>query len=428
MEPLQSQLPTELLLFVISLLFCALFSFLETSITALRLFHLQQLLKTEKRYESLLLMLEKDPQKILITILIANNIVNVTAAALMTNIIESLFVGLNFSRGVGFSFGIAIATACLLIIGEVIPKNVAQAHGERFFKSTLWFINLAYKVLNPLVWVLSSLSEFIVKKIKPDDVEENNTAISEKEIQFLIDYTSKKGLIETEKTQMLHSIFDLANTTVKEIMVPETDIVRLNVSTSMQDALLMFAKYHFSRLPVYEDTSDNIIGLLHQKDIFLIISASKENKPIKELIRPIMFVPEAMKVNQLLRQLKQQKYHISMVLNEYGGIVGLVTLEDAIEEIVGEINDEHEAHSEEIAVQDGQGGLLVYANIELEKLENMMGIAFEVEGSATLGGFLIEKFQYLPKQNEKIIYKNHTLEIKRATPKRIIQVLISKNE
>src|SRR3990167_4790020 len=340
MDPLQSQsIPMELILFFVALSFCALFSFLETSITALRLFRLQELLNSNTRYNALLKTLEQEPQRVLITILIANNIFNVTASALMSKLTTSFFANLQWSQGLGFFAGIAIATAAQSILGEIIPKNIAQAHSERYFKSTLWFVNLTYFLLYPLVKVLSLLSNFIIKRFQTENVDSSNAVVSEKEIQFLIDYINKQGLIESDKTQMLHSIFDLGHTTVREIMVPETDMIVLSINASLQEALEMFRKYHFSRLPVFDEKIDNIIGILHQKDIFLMLSDKQTIPiPLKELVRPIMFVPESMKVSQLLHQFKQQQHHIAMVLNEYGAIIGLVTLEDALEEIVGDIN------------------------------------------------------------------------------------------
>jgi putative hemolysin len=209
-------------------------------------------------------------------------------------------------------------------------------------------------------------------------------------------------------------------------MVPEADVVTLNVSSSLNDALEMFSKYHFSRLPVYEHKADNIIGMVHQKDVFLLLSKG-EKKELKDLVRPISFVPESMKVNQLLRQFKQQRRHIAMVLNEYGGIIGLVTLEDAIEEIVGDISDEHESVAEHIVPLE-RGGWLVYAGVDIDELELLLNIRFETEDAVTLGGFLMEKLQHLPKKGERLKYKQHIFQIQKSTEKRIVQVLIFKEK
>ncbi len=420
------EITLQLSYFGISLLLCALFSFLETSITALRLFNLNELTKSTGGYKTLLTALEKEPQRVLISILIANNIANVTAAALITHVMEEIFAKLHLSEGLGFSLGIAIATGTILIIGEVIPKNVAQSHGQRLFKSTLWFTSIIYFLMYPVVVVLFALTNFITGLLREKGEGQQQAIASEKEIQFLIDYINKQGKMDTDKSQMLHSIFELGHTTVEEIMVPEADVVTLNVSSSLNDALDMFSKYHFSRLPVYERKPDNIIGMVHQKDVFLMLSKG-EKKPLKDLVRPISFVPESMKVNQLLRQFKQQRRHIAMVLNEYGSIIGLVTLEDAIEEIVGDISDEHESVAEHIIPLE-RGGWLVYAGVDLDELELLLNIRFDTEDAVTLGGFLIEQLQHLPKKGERLTYKSYVFQIQKSTEKRIVQVLIFKEK
>jgi putative hemolysin len=341
---------------------------------------------------------------------------------------EDLFASLQLSEGLGFSLGIAIATTAILIIGEILPKNIAQSHGSHLFKSTLWLINLTFYLMYPLVSILSAFSRFIVNQIGRGSSKDSGTEMlsSEKEIQFLIEYINKKGLMDPDKSQMLNSIFDLGNTTVEEIMVPSVDVITLNVKTSIEGALKVFAKYHFSRLPVYEGKTDNIIGMVHQKDIFLLLS-QEETKPLKDLVRPILFVPESIRVNQLLRQFKQQRHHIAMVINEYGGIIGLVTLEDAIEEIVGDISDEHESVDAHIVALE-QGGWLVYAGVDLDEIEKLLNIRFDNEDSITIAGFLTEKLQHLPKKGERIAYQGYIFQVQKSTPKRVVQVLIFKDK
>lgn len=424
MEPIpQSFVYMQLLGFFISLFFCAIFSFLETSITALRLFKLKELEKNIKQYKALFQILEKDPHRILITILIAASLSNVTAAALITHLMESTFARLNLSQGLGFSLGIGLATTAILIFGEVIPKNFARSHGERFLHSTLWITNTVFYILYPFVSLLTRISNFFVYRFAPKHATTAHLVTSESEIQFLIDYIDEKGLMDSDKTAMLRSIFSLGKTPVKEIMVPEMSVVAIDARASLQEALDIFCKHQFTRLPVYEHGSkNNIIGFIHQKDIFLLLSQNKQ-KPLKEILRPLLFVHESLKVNQLLRELRQQHMHMAMVLNEYGSITGLVTLEDAIEEIVGEIKDEYEPEVENIMpLKDG--GWLVDARTDLDDLRTLLNIDFHAEASLTLGGFLAEQLQHLPKKGERLLYKGFYFQVQKASPKRVIQVLI----
>ena len=408
---------------------CAFYSFMETSITALRLFKIKQLSEKLAHYKTLFVALEQDPHGVLITFLIANCLADVVAIDLITDVVGTLLSSMHIPLGWSYFCGVTVATVGILIFGEIIPKGLAQSRSDKLFQSTLWIANGTFHILRPFVFTLSRFSRFVVDRIRPaqHDVDGNESVISEPEIQFLIDYVNKKGQMDTEKSKMLGSIFELADTSIKEIMVPETDVISLSVDSPLETAIRLFLQYHFSRLPVYDGETDNIIGMIHQKDLFLLLSRkdSTTTPPLRNLVRPILFVPENMKVNQLLHQLKQLRHHIAIVLNEYGGVMGLVTLEDVLEEIVGDINDEHESRVEHIVPLE-QGGWLIYAGVSLEELEKTLEITFEVEDAISLGGFLTEKFQYLPKKGEQLTYKDYVFQVQKATPKRIVQVLVFK--
>jgi len=412
--------------FVVSIFACAVFSFIETSVTALRLFKLKELEQATKKYKILFKTLEKQPQIVLITILIANCLANVTASALSTHIMERVFTRLNFSGGIGFFVGIAFATVAILVFGEIIPKNLAKTKGEKLFKSLLWITNTIFRIFKPLVPLTTRISDYMVYKLGGKQAIEGSSEwiSSEKEIQFLIEHINEKGLMETSKTEMLQNIFELGKTPVKEVMVPQMDIISINAKSSIQDSLKLFSKHQFTRYPVYEEKEDNIIGILHLKDVF-IVASQKQEAPLKNLIRPISFVPESVKINQLLRQLQEHHQHMAMVINEYGSITGLVTLEDILEEIVGEISDEYEATPEKI-VQLKPGSWLIDAGVALDELEKLLAITFEAEEVLTLGGFLTEQMQHLPKKGERLRYKDYCLQVQKADPKRVLKVLVFK--
>src|SRR5579872_4301986 len=297
--PISSSLHISIIVFFVALIARAIFSFLETSITALRLFKLKELAATTNQYQALFDALEKTPHRVLITILIADSLADVTTAALATHIMETLFARLHLSSSLGFSLGIGVASLAILIFGEIIPKNIAKIFGDRLFKSTLWLTNILFRTFYPLVTFLMRFTDYLVYKVGGTKALESSSewVSSEKEVQFLIDYISEKGLMDTQKTEMLQNIFDLGTTPVKEIMIPATDIVSVQVTSSTKDVLDIFVNHRFTRLPVYEGKIDNIVGMIHLKDIFALI-IRKEDKPIKEMLRPILFVPESVKVNQ----------------------------------------------------------------------------------------------------------------------------------
>ncbi len=412
-----SWLYIELILFFFALFFAGVFAYLETAFTALRLFKIKELKIRVARYKNLFASWERNPQRILITILIANNFAHVLSSVLIAEIMERIF------GGIGLLIGVGIATITILIFGEIIPKTFAKTHHERLFRMFLWIINLLFHILYPIVTFLLGLANFFLKKLGRGHVlEKGPDDISEKEIEFLIDYSDEKGLMEAEKSEMLQNVFGLGQTTVNEIMIPKTDMVLVDVNSSLQDALEVFLKSRFSRLPVYENKEENIIGIIHQKDVFEILS-KKEKKTIRQILRKVLFVPETKKINQLLSEFLKKRMHMAILIDEYGSVVGLVTLEDVLEEIVGEIRDEHESIQAEIVPLE-RGGWIIDAGIGLEKLEELLEISFEVEDSVTLAGFLAEKLQHLPKKGERLFYEGYCFQVQQASSKRVFQVLV----
>lgn len=264
---------------------------------------------------------------------------------------------------------------------------------DTFSALALTFLN---EISIPFVTVLLKISSFFSKKVGVR--EGGHDEVSEKEIEFLIDYSDEKGLMETEKTEMLQNIFDLGQTQVNKVMIPRSDMILASAASSIEDALKVFTTHRYSRLPIYQGKEEDIIGFLCQK------------VALKELIRPVLFVPETKKCNQLLSEFLKKRMHMAIVIDEYGGVVGLVTLEDLLEEIVGEIRDEHEKIKSEIVSLE-QGGWISDAGVGLDKLEEILEIPFTAEGAVTLAGFLNEQLQHLPKKGERLFYKGYCFQI-----------------
>lgn len=410
----------QLIFFFISLGFAAFFAFLETSFTALRLFKIKELQARLAKYSLLFTTWEKHPQKILITILIANNFAHVLSSVLITEIMQKL---IGASRGL--PIGIGLATILILVFGEVIPKSWAKAQHERFLASSIWFLNSLFLILHPLTNVLVAISHFFYSGLNSDgESKEKDEMVTEQEIEFLIDYSDEQGLMETEKSEMLQNVFDLGNKQVSEIIIPKTEMVLIDVGTSLEKAMGVLVQYRYSRLPVYAEKEDNIIGIIYQKDIFALLS-KKESKPLQELVRPVLFIPETKKINQLLKEFLEKRIHMAIVVDEYGIVTGLVTLEDILEEIVGDIRDEDE-RIQSLVVPLERGGWLVESRVSLENLSKILSITFEVTDSVTLSGFLSEKLQHVPNKGERFFYKGYCFQIQQASRRRVFQVLIFK--
>ncbi|HJZ23230.1 MAG TPA: hemolysin family protein, partial [Candidatus Babeliales bacterium] len=277
-------------------------------------------------------------------------------------------------------------------------------------------INCIYYTLYPFVIILVKFSDYVMYKVGGTDALESSSQwiSSEREIQFLINYIHEKGILELEKREMLQNVFQLGNTPIKEVMVPGKKIASLEVNTPMDTVFSFFSEHSYTRIPVYEGTHDNIIGMVHQKDLFIMFSKG-EKKILQEIVRPIMFVPENVKVIQLLGKFREKQMHIAIVINEHGILTGLVTLEDLIEEIVGEISDEHESTIGKIMPM-GEDEWLVDATITLDDLGKFLDITFVSEGSVSLAGFLTELLHHIPQKDEEVMYKKFLFQIQKATP------------
>jgi putative hemolysin len=419
MEQYAQSLSTDVILFLLSLTTCALFSFLETSITALRLFKLKELELAIPKYKHLFEAFDKYPQHILISILITTNLAGVTCAVVSQQLTDSLFAGFQMPESVAFVLGIFITTIMVSIFGEIVPKSIAQSMGSKTFTSTLWIVNVFYKTLGPIARQLNKISLYFSKNSDEEDL------VSEKEIQFLITYIQEKGLMEYEKTSMLQNVFRMGQTLVKEILIPKSDVICINVNDDINTFLDKFSEYQFSRFPVYQDAPENIIGIIYLKDLLFALQKNPSIK-LQELTRPIIFVPDNMRVNELIKEFKIQQIHMAMVLDEFGNTMGLVTLEDALEEIVGDIHDEHDANrdSEKIKVVQPESEWIVDATIDLDRLNPFLKINFVTHSAVTLGGFISEQMQHLPKEGECLIYKNFYFTIQKADTKRVIFVKI----
>ncbi len=419
MEQYAQSLSTDVILFLLSLTTCALFSFLETSITALRLFKLKELELAIPKYKHLFEAFDKHPQHILISILITTNLAGVTCAVVSQQLTDSLFQKFQIPESISFVLGIFITTIMVSIFGEIVPKSIAQSMGSKTFTSTLWIVNVFYKTLGSIARQLNKISLYFSKNSDEEDL------VSEKEIQFLITYIQEKGLMEHEKTSMLQNIFRMGQTLVKEILIPKSDVICINVNDDINTFLDKFSEYQFSRFPVYQDAPENIIGIIYLKDLLFALQKNPSIK-LQELTRPIIFVPDNMRVNELIKEFKIQQIHMAMVLDEYGNTMGLVTLEDALEEIVGDIHDEHDANrdSEKIKVIFPEAEWLVDATIDLDRLSPLLKINFITHSAVTLGGFISEQMQHLPKEGQSLIYKDFYFTIQKADPKRVIFVKI----
>jgi len=328
----------ELIILVVCIFGSAFFSATETAFTSLSRIKVSHMVEKRLPGSGLVKKLKEEPAKLLSTILIGNNIVNIGASVLATTIVLRFTEILGWG-GVGVAAGIAIGlmTFFLLVFGEITPKTIAIRHAEGMALFTAWPIYIIAWILTPVAWILAVISRPLIH-LFGGRVPEGGPFVTEEEIKLLIAASVKEGVIEREEKEMISSIFEFGETTVKEVMTPRPDIKAAENSASIEDVVKIIIETGHSRIPVYQGNIDNIIGMIYAKDL---LNCEREND-LGHYLHKAIFVPEEKRLDDLLRQMQEARTHIAVVVNEYGVTSGIVSLEDLVEEIVGEIHDEFE--------------------------------------------------------------------------------------
>jgi CBS domain containing-hemolysin-like protein len=379
------------LLFVVCLALSAFFSSSEVALIAITKAKVRTLVNEGHKGAASLATLKESPERILITILIGNNIVNIAAAAIATAIAIDLFGEI----GVGIATGVVIVL--LLIFGEIGPKMYASRHIEGFALTVAPIILYFSRVLSPLV--------FLVERFSRRDEADGTTldpAVTEAEIKEWIDVGKEGGAIEQKEREMLYSVFEFGDTTAREVMTPRLDVTVMEDTNTLNAALQAFDDTGFSRIPIYHDRIDNIIGILNIKDVFAALVADKRDTPVKELMFEPYFIPETKKIDDLLKELQLRRVHLAVVLDEYSNFVGVITVEDILEELVGDILDEFDSEEPAI-VKAGEGVYIIDGQIWVEDLNKDLGIDLPLaESYETVGGLIIDRLGHIPHQGERV--------------------------
>lgn len=411
---------TQLIFLAVLIFLSALFSSAETaflSTNKIRLRNLQE--EGEKKADLVLFMLDNQ-NKLISALLVGNNIVNIGSSALATKMATEAFG----NAGVGIATG--IMTLLVLVFGEVIPKNLAAAHAETWAMFIAPFIRLVSFVLTPVVFLLTKLSDFVVHFSKSDD--EEDPTITEDEFKILVNVGQEEGVLDESESEMINSIFEFDETVVKAIMVPRIDIVAVDVEDSINEALRIIVDGGHSRIPAYEESIDNIVGILYAKDIFAHLDADFDTMKVKELLRPAYYIPETKKVSDLLNELRLKKVHMAIILDEYGGTNGLVTIEDLIEEIIGDIQDEYDVE-DDLIVMHGEAHLVADARAPIGDVEDAFDVELDEEiledsEADTIGGLAFEHLGGIPAVGDEVTVGRFLIRIVDVSGRRISKVEI----
>ncbi len=427
MDPLTIDVNTvEIFILFLCLIFSAFFSASETAVTTVGTLKASHLLESGDKRAIHLKLWIKDPSAVLSTILIFNNTANITASAIATDLASRYFE----SKAIGIATG--IMTFIVVIFCEVLPKAYAKTHAVSVAPKAMRIITLLYMTTYPLIRAVSILAEKTVKAFSNKDLPER-PPITEDEIEYMVKIGEKTGVIETVKHSMLSGVFEFDDTKVREIMTPRTDMVAIEVTTSFTDALKVAIETGYSRIPVYKESTDHIVGILLTKDLLNFAEASQKNQDsfsLKAIARRALFFPESRTVSEAFKSLKKFKQHVAIVVDEYGGTAGLVTLEDIVEVIVGEIQDETDEELEKI-IELGNNTYDISGTINIDEFLDYFDLNKDVieeleDGDIdTLSGLLTKKTQSMPKIGQVISFDFLKVEVTQVHRHRVERVKIT---
>ena len=383
----------QLCILVVLLMLSAFFSSAETALTTLSLVKVRSWAEDNpsKKVLTLQKILDKK-NKLISAILIGNNIVNISASSLMT----SLVIRVWGNAAVGIATG--VLTLLILLFGEIVPKTWAMYNNENLALAYSGIIYFLMQVLTPVIFIIDKLSGILLKLLHIDPSK--RATMTETELKTYVDVSHEDGVIEQEEKNLIYNVFDFSDSVAKDIMIPRIDMTTIDVEANYNELLALFKESMYTRIPVFENDSDNIIGIINVKD-FLLVSNKRQFK-IRDIMREAYYTYEYKKTADLLLEMRNITANVALVLNEYGATVGMITLEDLLEEIVGEIRDEYDEDEEDLIQKVNERTYLVDASMKLSDINDAIGTEFDSEDFDSIGGIIIELLDRFPSEGEKV--------------------------
>lgn len=383
---------------VILIMFSAFFSASETAFTKANMLRLRSYADEKKKGARRAIYICEHSDKALSTILVGNNLVNIASTTICAYLFSKFIVNPTLSN----LMNTVIMTIIILIFGEILPKSISKAYPDKVALKFSGFLYFLMKVLTPISFLFGLLQKVVTRKNKNDA-----PTVTEDELESIIDTMNEEGVIDNDEADILQGAIDIKTKTVGDIMTPRVDIVAISIDDSLETVKDLFIEHQFSRMPVYENDKDNIVGILNQKD-FMIKYLKNEKIVISDIMTEPSFVTETMKVDDVIRLMQKEKKHLAIVLDEYGGTSGIVSMEDAIEEVVGEIYDEHddEEPTKSLITKVGENKYILDPEMSVEDLYDYLEIEHLPEGNyASVGTMLYEFSEKLPTVGEKFTIK-----------------------
>lgn len=406
----------QLIAIIILLCLSAFFSSSETALTTVNQIRMRTLADNGDKRAARVLHVTGNPGKMLSAILIGNNIVNLSASSISTSLAIHLFG----NTGAGIATG--ILTFLILIFGEVTPKTMATIKADSMSLTVAAPIGLLMKILTPVIFIINKLSLGLMFLLHVN-IKDAQKKMTEEELRTIVDVSQENGVIEHEERDMIHNLFDFGDAEAKEIMVPRIDMTFVQADATYQEVLNIFRQDMFTRLPVYEDSTDNVIGIINMKD-FLLQNDTPEFS-VRNLLREPYFTYEHKNTADLFLEMRKSSISLAIVLDEYGVTAGLITLEDLLEEIVGEIRDEYDADEEDDITRISDREFYVLGSANLNDVSEALSLHFTSDDYDTIGGYCLGLLDHLPEKNEIILTDNNILlRIDRMEKNRIERIYI----
>ncbi len=394
----------QIIVLIILLILSGLFSSAETALTTMNKMKIRTLAEDGNKTAEHLLEITEDSGKLLTAILIGNNIVNLSASALTSSLAYTLGGGATL-----VAIATGILTLLILIFGEITPKTLATIHSESMAMAYCKPIGLFMKLMTPIIAIVNTLSRGLLMIFRVDPNAKLNT-LTESELRTIVDVGHEDGVLEDDEKEMIHNVFDLGDVKAKDIMVPRVHVTFAHIDTSYSELLEIFREDKFTRLPIYEETTDNVIGTINMKDLLLYDNTKEFH--IREVLREAYFTYEYKNISELLVEMRKSSFNIAIVLDEYGETAGLISLEDLLEEIVGEIHDEYDEKEEERIQQINTLEYLVEGSLSLDDLNDELhlddlDLALISEDYDSVGGLVIQLLDRIPEVGDEVITENN---------------------
>ena len=403
-------------LLVVLLLGSGFFSASETSLMSLSKIRIRYMEDEGVKGAKLVGSLIEKSSDLLSSILVGNNIVNIAATSVST----SLFINI-FGDG-GVAIATAVMTVLVLVFGEITPKTIAANSPEKVAVVVSKPISIIMKITKPIVWVFNLLTG-IIFKIMGIDNDGVKPFITEEELKAMVNVSHEEGVLEMEEREIINNVFQFGDMQAKEAMIQRLDMVAIDIEDSYDEIIELFKSEKLSRLPVYQESIDDIVGILNIKDIIFLSDEEIENFDIKDYVREAFFTYEFKKITQLLEEMKKEKSQMAIVVDEYGGTAGLLTIEDLVEVIVGDIDDEYDEEEEEI-VKINDNEYLVEGSTKISDVNEQLGINLESEEFDSIGGFIIGYLKRIPEENEIIEVEDVKFKVESIDKNRINKIRI----